>query len=260
MSVFTFEHRPGDGARPTVAFMSALFAGKWIWDNPYTALVDSGHPVLRTNEAICELDSKVAGSIERLGDALIEACDEAGAEEVIVCANSLGGLVAIDLAGRLPERIRGIVVSGAPGLTPDPDVGLSFDRRASVRPQGEEFRDRMLSALFHGEQLFTDEQLTQTAEMLGKPASMLSMARSIKATRTYRVRPAMDKVTCPSLYVWGRHDRMTPIDAWLDLLAGYPACEVVVVEDSGHIPMIERPGEYTASLEGFLARHAGPAT
>ncbi|MFI0424805.1 alpha/beta fold hydrolase [Spongiactinospora sp. 9N601] len=252
MTVFTFEHRPGDAARPTVAFMSALFAGKWIWDGQYAALARAGHPVLRTNEAICALDSKVAGSIERLGDALIEACDEAGAQEIVLCANSLGGLVAIDLAGRRPERIRGIVVSGAPGLTPDPDVGLSFDRRASVRPQGEEFRDRMLCALFHGEHLFTDEQMMETAQMLSKPAAMLSMARSIKATRTYRVRPAMDKVTCPSIYIWGRHDRMTPIDAWLELLTDYPACEVVVVEDCGHIPMIEQPGAYIASLERFL--------
>ncbi|MFI6537545.1 alpha/beta fold hydrolase [Nonomuraea sp. NPDC050547] len=257
MTDFTTEHRLDGGSRPAVVFMSALFAGGWIWEHPYRRLEEQGWPVLRTHEAICALDRRVAGSIERLGDSFLAACDEAGAGEVIVCANSLGGLVAIDLAGRYPERVRGIVVSGAPGLTPDPDVGLSFDRRGSVQPFGQEFGDRMLAALFHDRsRAFSDERKDEVGEMLRRPESMVSMARSLKATRTYQVKPALDRVACPSIYIWGRHDRMTPVDPWLDVLAGYPV-EIVVVEDSGHIPMIERGDEYTAALEGFAGRCAG---
>ncbi|MEV7966994.1 alpha/beta hydrolase [Sphaerisporangium sp. NPDC088356] len=257
MSDFTTEHRLGDGTRPAVVFMSALFAGGWIWDHPFRHLSAAGWGVLRTNEAICALDRQVAGSIERLGDALLEACDAAGVGDVIVCANSLGGLVAIDLAGRRPDRVRGIVVSGAPGLTADPDVGLSFDRRGSVRPVGEEFGDRMMAALFHSEErFFTDERMEEVGAMLLQPSAMVSMARSLKATRKYQVKPALDKVATPSKYIWGRHDRMTPVDPWLTVLAEYPEAEVVVVEDSGHIPMIERAEEYTAHLEPFVTRCA----
>ncbi|MFD2349952.1 ester cyclase [Nonomuraea ferruginea] len=79
MMDFTAEHRLGDSPRPAVVFMSALFAGGWIWEHPYRHLERVGLPVLRTNEAICALDRRVAGSIERLGDALLRACDEAGA-------------------------------------------------------------------------------------------------------------------------------------------------------------------------------------
>ncbi|MFI9008207.1 alpha/beta fold hydrolase [Actinosynnema sp. NPDC053489] len=257
MTVFTADHRPAAGGRPLVAFMSALFAGGWIWDHPFAALTDAGWPVLRTREAICAVDPKVAGSIERLGDALMESADEAGADDVVVCANSLGGLVAIDLAGRFPDRVRAIVVSGAPGLSADPDVGLNMDRRGDVRLRGEQFRDRMLAALFHGEPLFTEEQVESTAELLRQGSAMVAMARSIRATRTYRVAPALDEVTCPSLYVWGRHDRMTPIEPWLDLVPGHAGAEFVTVEDCGHIPMIERGEVYTAELLRFLDRTAG---
>ncbi|MDQ3403398.1 MAG: alpha/beta hydrolase, partial [Actinomycetota bacterium] len=181
-------------------------------------------------------------------------CDAAGADQIVVCANSLGGLVAIDLAGRRPDRIKAIVVSGAPGLTPDPDVGLNVDRRASVQPSGPEFRDRMLAALFHGEPLFTEAQIDATAEVLRHGPAMVAMARSIRATRTYQVDPAMDKVTCPSLYVWGRHDRMTPIDPWLETVPKHAGTEFVTIEDCGHIPMIEAAEEYNARLLRFLDR------
>ncbi|MFG1709978.1 alpha/beta fold hydrolase [Nonomuraea sp. M3C6] len=260
MMEFTAEHLPGDG-RPAVVFMSALFAGGWIWDHPFHRLAADRWPVLRTNEPICALDRQVAGSIERLGDALLLACDEAGVTDAIVCANSLGGLVAIDLAGRRPDRVRGIVVSGAPGLTADPDVGLSFDRRGSVRPFGDDFGERMVAALFHsGRSHFSPERMAEAGALLQRPESMVSMARSIKATRRYQVKPALDRVQCPSLYVWGRHDRMTPVDSWLELLAAYPDNEVLVVEDSGHIPMVECAERYTAALEPFVTRCAGALT
>ncbi|MFC5286837.1 alpha/beta fold hydrolase [Actinokineospora guangxiensis] len=252
MTVFTAEHKPGNEGRPLVAFMSALFAGGWIWDHPFAALTEKGWPVLRTTEPICALDSKVAGSIERLGDALVAACDEVGAEKLVVCANSLGGLVAIDLAGRIPDRVAAIVVSGAPGLTPDPDVGLNIDRRADVRPSGPEFQARMLAALFHGEPLFTQEQIDSVGEVLRQGPAMVAMARSIRATRTYKVDPAMAKVECPSLYVWGRHDKMTPIDPWLEAVPRHPGTEFITVEDCGHIPMIEAAEEYNGHLLRFL--------
>lgn len=255
MTAFTMEHSSGTDDRPTVIFMSALFAGGWIWDHPYRELARAGWPVLRTNEAVCALDRRVAGSIERLGDALLEACDEAGVGDVIVCANSLGGLVAVDMAARHPERVRGIVVSGAPGLTPDPDVGLNFDSRGSLQPFGEQFRDRMLAALFHGgEQYFSDERVNEVGTLMRHPEAMVSMARSLKAARTYPVAKALDKVSCPSLYVWGRHDRMTPVDPWLEILHGRDQVEVDVVEDSGHIPMVETAERYTAALTAFVSR------
>ncbi|MEY7970871.1 alpha/beta fold hydrolase [Saccharomonospora xinjiangensis] len=256
MTTFTAEHHNTPGDRPLVAFMSALFAGKWIWDQPFGALADAGRPVLRTNEAICAIDAKVAGSIERLGDAFLESCDEAGAGEVVVCANSLGGLVAIDLAGRFPDRIRGIVVSGAPGLSTEPDVGLSMDRRGSVKLATDQFRERMLSALFHGEPLFTEEQILATGELLATGPAMVAMARSLRATRTYRVPDGLDKVRCPSLYVWGRHDRMTPVQPWQDLVPRYQDTEFVTVDDCGHIPMVERGDDYTRRLLEFLDRVA----
>ncbi|MBB5802529.1 pimeloyl-ACP methyl ester carboxylesterase [Saccharothrix ecbatanensis] len=257
MTAFTFEHITGKESRPAVVFMSALFAGGWIWDDPVRRLTAAGWPVLRTVEPICAVDSRIAGSIERLGDELLAACDEAGVDEIVVCANSLGGLVAIDLAGRFPQRVRGIGVSGAPGLTPDPNVGLNVDSRASVQPSGPEFEDIMMKALFHGPALFTREQLTETADLLRQGPAMLSMARSIRATRTYQVEPALDRITCPSLYVWGRHDRMTPIDPWETVIPGRADTEFVAVEDCGHIPMIEAPEEYSDRLLGFLDRVAG---
>ncbi|MEQ3550191.1 alpha/beta hydrolase [Pseudonocardia nematodicida] len=254
-SEFSVEHKPGDDGRPTVAFMSALFAGGWLWERQFQALTAQGWPVLRTVEPICGLESRITGSIQRLGDVFMEAC--ADADRLVVCANSLGGLVGLDLAARYPDRIAGVVLSGAPGLTPDPDVGLSVDRRSGVLPSGPAFQKAMLGALFHGDPLFTQEQIDMVASALSTGPAMLSVARSLRATQGYPVEKTMDQVGCPSLYVWGAHDRMTPPEPWEEMVSGKDNGEFVGVPECGHIPMIEAPDAYDAHLLRFLERVAG---
>lgn len=255
---FTAEHHPGTlGHRrpPTVVFVSALFAGRWIWDAPFAALSDQGWPVLRVNEPICTAEGPVAGSVERLGDIVLALCDDAGVEQVVLCANSMGGMVAIDLASRYPERVVGIVVSGAPGLTPDPDVGLRPDQRSGGWIlAGPVFEERMLAALFHGGRHLSDEQLAEVGALLEQPAAMVAVARGIRATRSYPVTASLASVTCPALFVWGAHDRMTPVDPWVRLVAEHPSSELVLVPDCGHIPMLEAADDYGARLLDFVGR------
>lgn len=252
MNAFT-HHASGIGAGDvTVVFVPALFAGGWIWDHPARALRASGRPVLVLDEPVCAVDPRIAGSIERLGDEVIASCDAAGATRIVVCANSLGGLVALDLADRFPDRVAAIAISGAPGLTPDPDVGLGMDRRTGNTPRGPEFEERMLAALFHRGRHFTDDQLRECGDLLATPASMVSMARSLRATRSYPIRETIERITVPTRLIWGAHDRMTPVDSWVPVAEGAPTCELDVIEDCGHIPMLEKPEHYTASLVRFL--------
>ena len=255
---FTAEHRPaapGHPRRPTVVFLSALFAGRWIWDRPFAALCDEGWPVLRVNEPICTAEANVAGSIGRLGDTVLALCDDAGADQVVLCANSMGGMVAIDLASRFPERVVGIVVSGAPGLTPDPDIGLRMDQRSgSWRLAGPVFEERMLAALFHSGRHLSDEQLAEVGRLLEQPAAMLAVARGIRATRSYPVAASLGPVTCPALFLWGASDRMTPVAPWVGLVTAHPSSELVLVPECGHIPMVEAADDYGARLLGFVER------
>lgn len=257
MPAFTYAARGVTSESPTVVFVSALFAGGWIWDHPLEHLAARGLGVLALDQPVCEVDSKIAGSIEKLGDEVIACCDEAGAGRIVVCANSLGGLVALDLAMRHPDRVVALAISGAPGLTPDPDVGLGMDRRTGNTPRGPEFEERMLAALFHRGRHFTDEQLRECGELLARPSSMVSMARSLRATRKYPIRDALAAVTCPSRMIWGRHDRMTPVDSWSEATAGLDHFQMEIIEDCGHIPMLEKAEQYTSSLTDFLDHEVG---
>ena len=257
MRAFTHTAANVSEGAPTVVFVSALFAGGWIWDHPFRDLAQAGTGVVTLDEPVCAVNSKIAGSIEKLGAEVIASCDAAGTREIIICANSLGGLVSLELATAYPDRVKGAVISGAPGLTPDPDVGLGMDRRTGNTPRGPEFEEKMLAALFHRGRHFTDSQLRECGDLLAEPDSMVSMARSLRATRKYPIREKLALLEIPVRLVWGRHDRMTPVDSWVEAVSGYENIELDVVEDCGHIPMLEKSDEYTASLRDYLSSRIG---
>ena len=59
---------------------------------------------------------------------------------------------------------------------------------------------------------------------------------------------------CPTLIVWGEHDRLVSVrdaDAFAELI---PNSRKVVFADTGHMAMLERPAAFNALLEEFLAQ------
>jgi pimeloyl-ACP methyl ester carboxylesterase len=67
-------------------------------------------------------------------------------------------------------------------------------------------------------------------------------------------------VTTPTLVVWGRHDRIVPLDCgeqYRDLLAD---AELEIVEDAGHAVDLEQPDTLARLIVEFVAsRDRGPS-
>jgi pimeloyl-ACP methyl ester carboxylesterase len=65
-------------------------------------------------------------------------------------------------------------------------------------------------------------------------------------------RPHLAAIRCPTLVVAARHDAIMPV-AWLvELAAGIAGANLAIVEDSGHVPMIEQPAGTTRLLLEWL--------
>jgi 2-hydroxy-6-oxonona-2,4-dienedioate hydrolase len=77
----------------------------------------------------------------------------------------------------------------------------------------------------------------------------------LRAGLRYDARPRAQQVRCPTLIVWGRHDRLLPV--WmgqqLHHLIGHS--DFVVWEDTGHCPMVEHPERFNGLLETFAQQY-----
>ncbi len=62
----------------------------------------------------------------------------------------------------------------------------------------------------------------------------------------------LDRVTAPTLVVWGRQDRLIPLAHGERYAARIPGARLAVIDNCGHVPVLERPGALDGILLEFL--------
>jgi pimeloyl-ACP methyl ester carboxylesterase len=70
---------------------------------------------------------------------------------------------------------------------------------------------------------------------------------------TYDFRHRLTEIECPTLIVWGDQDRTVPVDGADEYERLIPDSRKVILKDTGHVPMVERPARFNQLLEEFLA-------
>jgi pimeloyl-ACP methyl ester carboxylesterase len=94
--------------------------------------------------------------------------------------------------------------------------------------------------------------------------AFIDAARSIFTAQVSpgRYRALVASVRAPALVIHGALDRLVPLHAARDAAAGHANWELMAFPDLGHIPQLEDPGRWLATVESWLdgrGRGRGPA-
>jgi proline iminopeptidase len=184
-----------------------------------------------------------AADAARVADAL-------GLSQSVVIGHSGGGALALTYALRHPERVSHLVLvcTAARWTTPSP---LQID---SGLPRTEaEMRTRMRSAIARAV-WNPDRFMRAMDELLPKmhfSPERLRWTAEHGAAR-YDVRAALERVQVPTLIIHGRQDRMIPLERAEEIRRGIPASRLVVFDECGHWPHVEKRVEFVAAVKEFL--------
>ncbi len=172
--------------------------------------------------------------------------DALGLDRPMFVGHSLGGWMAAEIAVWYPERVKKLVLSNAAGIrvkgvpiahlfamNPQELMSVCFDNFAAAMPlmPAEISTDYLLSQY---------RQLTTLASLAWNPNYDPKLERRLQ------------RLDCPTLIIWGQNDRLIPAvysDAFHWLIAN---SELVKLEGTGHMPMIEMPGEWSRAVSEFL--------
>src|SRR5262249_11799538 len=152
-------------------------------------------------------------------------------DRVDLAGHSLGGLVAAELAARSPERARRLVLVAPAGIP----CGRSIVARALP-----------LVGTLVGLRGWLPMVVTDALRM--RPVGVV---RGIAFVSKCDLRTELPSVRAPALIVWGERDHLVPLwvaEQWQRVLPG----SRLVLLRCGHVPMLESPGELTASVLSFL--------
>jgi pimeloyl-ACP methyl ester carboxylesterase len=208
-------------------------------------------------------------TIDYYGRVVAELCGRLGLAPVVLVGNSMGGYVAAETAIDAPEVVERLVLTSAAGISQG-EVPLGQARwgakalALAIRATGPQrrryaarpaFRHWMLSTVVrHPIRLRPDTAFEGLLKGSGKPGFMDALI----ACLDYDFRDSLPRIGCPVLVVWGREDAIISVrdaDVFVELI---PGSRKVIMEDTGHVAMIERPVAFNDELERFLDQAVVP--
>ncbi|NIH88129.1 4,5:9,10-diseco-3-hydroxy-5,9,17-trioxoandrosta-1(10),2-diene-4-oate hydrolase [Amycolatopsis granulosa] len=195
--------------------------------------------------------------------AVVGLLDALGIGTAHLVGNSLGGGTAVRLALDHPERAGRLVLMGPGGLStnlfaPDPTEGVrALSRFAAPPGPSKEKLAAFLRLMVFDPSLITDELIEERYAAASTPESLAAM-RAMGASfagpdheqgmlwrDAYRLRQRV-------LLVWGREDRVNPLDGALVALKTIPRAQLHVFGRCGHWVQLERFDEFNRLALDFL--------
>jgi 4,5:9,10-diseco-3-hydroxy-5,9,17-trioxoandrosta-1(10),2-diene-4-oate hydrolase len=197
--------------------------------------------------------------------ALAGLLDEVGIQRVHLVGNSLGGGTAARFALSYPDRADRLVLMGPGGLSlnvfaPDPTEGVRrlAEFPAPPGPSREKIAE-FLRTLVFDQRLITDELIDERFAAASDPESLAAMG-SLGASfydpaffedgmlwrEAHRLRNRV-------LLIWGREDRVNPLDGALVALKLIRRAQLHVFGGCGHWAQLEKFEEFNQLAISFLA-------
>lgn len=176
-----------------------------------------------------------------------------------VGGNSMGGHLAALYAYRYADKIASLALFNNAGIdAPNPsEVYLAVERGEDplILKSPEDF-DRLLTLVSHKQPFIPWPAKRVLADRAFEDASFNRyIFESIKDDRSNGLQPILTEIKVPVMIVWGEYDRVLDVSSVDVMRPLLPQARVVIMKDTGHIPMLERPAEaaehYLEFVEGI---------
>jgi pimeloyl-ACP methyl ester carboxylesterase len=202
-------------------------------------------------------------TITQYGRWVNELCDRLGMEQIELVGNSMGGYIAAEVAVQFPERVERLVLVSAAGISSAETIQapiLTFGRMAAAIASNSVTRYRRLASrpvtrhvslalvARHPRLLKADLAYEGFFKGGGKPG----FDDALRASLDYDFRDRLPDVKVPTLIVWGEKDSIIPTRDADEFERLIEDSRKVVMKDTGHVPMAERPQAFNDVLVKFL--------
>ena len=202
-------------------------------------------------------------------------CDATGIDRAVLVGNSYGGLVATWFAAAWAERVAAatLVAPAFPNDGPPSKGGMQFVAGSLpvLGPLAQRAYWRRDPAAVVAESLArncvdpsrVDPGIVRLLEIdaarkardpSARRASLAAQRAVLWAVtgqreRTWRV---LSSLRVPTLLMWGAGDRVVPVHVGHATAARLPGAHLIVIEDCGHNPQMERPEHFADALVSFI--------
>jgi pimeloyl-ACP methyl ester carboxylesterase len=196
-------------------------------------------------------------SVEAMADWVLEVLDAAGAARATLIGHSMGSLIALEAAHRAPARVNKIALVGTAYPMKVSEMLLDAARNA------EQDAIDMVNVWSHSSGAHPPAAPAPGFTLMGGARRLMQRMSALNPEHLFYTDfsacnayanggAAAAAVRCPTLFIFGSKDMMTPARS-TTLLTGAIAHGKIVYVDAGHALMSEQPDAVLDALAGFAA-------
>jgi pimeloyl-ACP methyl ester carboxylesterase len=252
-----------EGAGPALILgHSLLFDGR-MWAAVVPGL--ARHFRVINVDARCHRHSTGSGriAIEDLAADWLAILDHEKAPRALLCGLSLGGMTAMRVALRAPERVAAMALLDTSADPEEPGnrvvyrVLAEIQRLVRLDPLVDPIVERkMFGRTARGEQ---PDLVARGMQMIHEkePRAVYPALRAVFDRESVADRLA--EIRCPTLVLCGSEDAATPPTRSRRIAERIPGASLHIIPRAGHCSVMEQPAEVEKLLVDFFERHASLA-
>ncbi|MBR9841988.1 MAG: alpha/beta fold hydrolase [Rhodobacteraceae bacterium] len=167
---------------------------------------------------------------------------------------SFGGIVAMEILRRAPDRVSRIALLDTNPLAETPQSASAYEPMIVGARSGR--LEKVLEGFMQPEYLAPGPQRAEILAMVKEmgmylgPDVFVRQARALQRRRDQQ--STLRKCKVPALVLCGEHDRLTPVKRHSFMAELIPYAELKVIEGAGHLPTLEQPEVTTAALRDWM--------
>ena len=139
------------------------------------------------------------------------------------------------------------MLAGASGL-----LERGYEQGLPTSP-GRDWIYSRVAQVFYDERTIRPGMVDEVVDFLDSRKNKFRLLKVAKAAKRTHMGPLLHRVTAPTLLIWGRQDEVTPLEVAHEFNEGIEGSELVLFDECGHAPMMEKPEKFTEVLHDFLA-------
>lgn len=177
--------------------------------------------------------------------------------------NSMGGGIAWRYTAAHPDKVAALILvdaAGRPPIKPNESMPLGFriantpilrDIAATVTPRS--LLESSFKQSVSVQSIATPAMIDRYWELLRYPGNRQATLDRFGGYKPATQTNALRQITTPTLILWGRDDKVIPVESAAWFSQQLPNARVTILDDVGHIPMEEAPDRALAPVMALLA-------
>ncbi|MDW8021196.1 MAG: alpha/beta hydrolase [Nitrososphaerota archaeon] len=243
----------GEAGKPKLLLIHGLGGSIESWREIFNELSKSFHVVAMDLPGFGKSDKPpLPYAVDYFADFICRFMESTGFQPATLIGHSMGGMISLMVYLRCREKIEGMVLIDAVGVSDVParKIREYMGDRWDMERLRKYYRECVLGRMGK----LDETRLRDFLQMLEDGGFLRAYLLSLESISRPIPLRSLGEVEVPTLIIWGSDDRVTPLGDGAKLSQVMAKSRLFVVEGAGHSPHSEAPEQVIREIRNFVLK------